>query len=189
MQVVAAPGRQRAGPQAIQPTVATLQALLPDATEVQPRRLYEGTDRETLQAWWPVQVTPGRHPAEWRKPKRADAMRCVVLVGCTIHEAHLAASALFTAYEDAGTVIAVVQVHGGGRAYPTAETLLQTLRRSRDSLRIPGVALHCRVRTERLPWETADRAVVDPAPRTVSSRCPGPALTETMTAGLRTYRT
>ena len=164
VQVVAAPGRQKAGPQAIQPTVATLQALLPDATAVQPRRLYQGADQETLRAWGPVQVTPGRHPAEWRKPKRADAMRCVVLVGCTIHEAHLAASAVFTAHEDAGTVTAVVQVHGGGRASPTAATLLQSLRRSRDSLRIPRVALQCRVRTERLPWETADPAVVDPAP-------------------------
>ena len=71
-----------------------------------------------------MQVTPGRHPAEWRKPKRADAIRCMVLVGCTIHEAHLAASAVFTAYEDAGTITAAVQVHGGGRAAPTAAALL-----------------------------------------------------------------
>ena len=97
MQVVAALGRQKAGPEAIQPTVASLQALLSDATAVQPRRLYQGADQEPPRAWCPVHVTPGRQPAEWRKPNRADARRCVVLVGCTIHEAHLAASAVFTA--------------------------------------------------------------------------------------------
>ena len=44
------------------------------------------------------------------------------LGGCTIYEAHLAASAVFTAYEDASIVAAVVQIHEGGRASPTAAT-------------------------------------------------------------------
>ena len=65
----------------------------------------------------------GRHPAEWRKPKWAHPMGCMVLVGCTIHDVHFAASAVFTAYEDAGTVTAV-QIHGGARASPNAATLL-----------------------------------------------------------------
>ena len=111
-----------------------------------------------------MQVKPGRHPAEWRKPKWAKPLRCAVLVGCTIHEGHLAASAVFTAYDDARTVTAVVEFHGGGRASPTAAGLLQALRRSRDSLRIPRLALQCRVHTDRLPLETADPAVEDSGP-------------------------
>ena len=46
--------------------------------------------------------------------------------------------------------------HGGG--------LLHTLRRTRASLAVPGTALQGVVHTERRPWETADPAVVDPAP-------------------------
>ena len=42
--------------------------------------------------------------------------------------------------------------------------LLQTLRRTRVSLPVPGAALQGVVRTERQPWETAGPALVDPAP-------------------------
>ena len=42
--------------------------------------------------------------------------------------------------------------------------LLQTLRRTRASLTVPGTALQGVVHTERQPPETADPAVVDPAP-------------------------
>ena len=41
--------------------------------------------------------------------------------------------------------------------------LLQTLRRTRASLVVPGAALRGVVPTERQPWETAGPAVVDPA--------------------------
>ena len=49
-------------------------------------------------------------------------------------------------------------------AAPTVAALLQTLRRSRASLAVPGTALHGVLRAERQPWETADPEVVDPAP-------------------------
>ena len=42
--------------------------------------------------------------------------------------------------------------------------LLQTLRRSRASLAVPGAALQGVVSTERQSWETADPQVVGPAP-------------------------
>ena len=42
--------------------------------------------------------------------------------------------------------------------------LLQTLRRSKTSLAVPGTALQGVVQTERQPWDTADLEVVDPAP-------------------------
>ena len=88
----------------------------------------------------------------------------MVLVGCLVHEAHLAAVAAITAHNGAERVTALVHVQGGSKAAPTVETLLQALRRSKTSLAIPGTSLQGVVRTERQPWETANAEVVDPPP-------------------------
>ena len=88
----------------------------------------------------------------------------MALVGCTVHEAHFAAAAALTAHDNVQRVTALVHVQGGSKAAPTVAALLQTLRRSKTSLAVPGTALQGVVRTERQPWETADPEVVDPAP-------------------------
>ena len=111
-----------------------------------------------------AQITPGRHPVEWKQASQEGALRCVALVGCTVREAHLAAAAALTAHDAVQRVTALVQVQGGSKAAPMVAALLQTLRRSRASPAVPGAALQGVVRTERQPWETADPAVVDPAP-------------------------
>ena len=164
MRVVAAAGRTKTALPPIEPTAAALWALLPSTTAVQPLCLCPGESRDTIREWGIAQITPGRHPAEWKQPSQEGALRCVALVGCTVHEAHLAAAAALTAHDSVQRVMALVHVQGGGKTAPTAATLLQALRRSKTSLAVPGTALQGVVRTERKPWETADPEVVDPAP-------------------------
>ena len=108
MRVVAAAGRAKAAPPPIQPTAAALWALLPSTTAVQLHRLYQGESRDTIREWGIAQITPGRHPAEWKQPSREGALRCVALVGCTVHEAHLAAAAAITAHDGVQRVTAPV---------------------------------------------------------------------------------
>ena len=63
------------------------------------------------------------------------ALRCVALVGCTVHEAHLAAAAALTAHDGVERVTALVQVQRGSKAAPTVATLLLGLRARRPVLR------------------------------------------------------
>ena len=110
--------RPGAVPPPIQPTAAALWALLPSTTAVQPHRLYQGESRDTIREWGITQITPGRHIAEWRQPFHEGALRCVALVGCTVHEAHLAAAAAIAAHDGVHRVTALVHVHGGSKAAP-----------------------------------------------------------------------
>ena len=164
VRVVAAAARTSAAHPPVQPTAAALWALLPSTTAVQPLRLYQGECRDKIREWGVAQITPGTHPAEWKQPSQEGALRCVALVGCTVHEVHLAAAAAVVAHDAVQRVTALVHVQGGNKAAPTVATLLQALRRTRASLAVPGTTLQGVVRTERQPWETADPAVVDPAP-------------------------
>ena len=148
----------------IQPTAAALWALLPSTTAVLPLRLYYGESRDTIHEWGIAQITPGQHPAEWKQPSQEGALQCGALVGCTVHEANLAAVAALRAHDGVQRVTALVHVQGGSKAAPTVATLLQALRRSKTSLAVPGTSLRGVVRTECQPWETADPEVVDPAP-------------------------
>ena len=70
-------------------------------------------------------------------------------VGCTVHKAHLVAATALTAHGNVQRVTALVHVQGGSKAAPTVAALLQTLRRSKASLAVPGTALQGEVRTER----------------------------------------
>ena len=88
----------------------------------------------------------------------------MALVGCTVHQAHLAAAAALTAHDGVLRVTALVHVQGGSKAALTVVTVLQALRRSKTNLAVPGTSLQGVVRTERHPWETADPELVDPAP-------------------------
>ena len=164
VRVVAAAARASATLPPVQPTAAALWALLPSTTAVQPLCLFQGESRDKIRERGIAQITPGRHPAEWKQPSQEGALRCVALVGCTVHEAHLAAAAAVAADDAVQRVTALVHVQGGSKAAPTVAALLQTLRRTRASLAVPGTALQGVVCTERQPWETADPAVVDPAP-------------------------
>ena len=92
-------GRTKAAPPPVQPTTAALWALLPLTTAVQLHCLYQGESRDTVQEWGITQITPGRRPAEWRQPSQEGALRCVALVGCTVHEAHLVAAAAIAAHD------------------------------------------------------------------------------------------
>ena len=148
----------------VQFTAAALWALLPSTTAVQPLRLFPGESRDKIREWGIAQITPERHPAEWKQPSQEGALRCVALVGCTVHEAHLAAAAAVAPHDAVQRVTALVHVHGGSKAAPTVAALLQTLRGTRASPAVPGTALQGVVRTERQPLETADPSVVDPAP-------------------------
>ena len=131
---------------------------------VQPRRLYQGESRDTIRERGITQITPGRHPAEWKQPSPKGALRCVAVVGCTVHEAQSAAVAAITAHDGIQRVTAVVHVQGGNKAAPTVATLPHAPRRAKASLSVPGTSLQGMVRTERKPWETASPVVVDPAP-------------------------
>ena len=99
MWVVVAAGRTKAALPPVQPTAAALWALLPSTTAVQPLRLYQGESQDTIREWGIAQITPGRHPAEWKQPSQEGALRCVALVGCTVHEA-LAVAAALTAHDN-----------------------------------------------------------------------------------------
>ena len=57
------------------------------------------------------------------------------------------AAAALAAHSNVQRVIALVHVQGGSKAAPTVAALLQTLRRSRASLAVPGAALQGVVRT------------------------------------------
>ena len=164
MRVVAAAGRTTTALPPVQPTAPALWALLPSTTAVQPLRLHQGESRDTIRESGIARITPGRHPAEWKQPSQEGALRCVALVDYTVHEAHLVAAAAVAAHGNVQRVTALVHVQGGSKAAPTVAALLQTLRRSRASLAVPGTALQGVVRTERQPWETADPEVVDPMP-------------------------
>ena len=139
------------GAPSVQPTAAALWALLPSTTAVQPLRLYQGESQDTIREWGIAQITPGRHQAEWKHPSQEGALRCVELVGCTVHEGHLAAAAALAAHGNVQQVTALVHVQGGSKAAPTVAALLETLHRSRASLAVPGAALQGVVRTERPP--------------------------------------
>ena len=88
----------------------------------------------------------------------------MALVGCTVHEAHLAAAAAIAAHYGVQRLTALVHVQGGSKAAPTVATLLQALLCSKTSLAVPGTSLQGKVRTERQPWETASPELVDPGP-------------------------
>ena len=151
VRVVAAAARTSAALPVVQPTAAALWALLPSTTAVQPLRRFKGESRDKIREWGIAQITPGRHPAEWKQPSQEGALRCVALVGCTVREAHLAAAAAVAAHDAVQRVTALVHVQGGSKAAPTVAALLQTLRRTRASLAVPGTALQGVVRTERQP--------------------------------------
>ena len=131
---------------------------------VRPLRLFQDESQDKIREWGIAEITPGRHQAEWKQPSQEGHLRCVALADCTDHEAHLAAAAAIAAHDAVQRVTALVHVQGGSKAAPTVAALLQTLRRTRASRAVPGTALQGVVRTERQPWETADPAVVDPAP-------------------------
>ena len=141
VRVVAAAARTSAVPPPVQPTAAALWAPLPSTTAVQPLRLFQGVSRDKIREWGIAQITPGRHPAEWMQPSQEGALRCVAFVGCTVHEAHLADAAALAAHDAIQRVTALVHVQGGSKAAPTVAALLQTLRRTRASLAVPGTAL------------------------------------------------
>ena len=71
-----------------------------------------------IREWGIAQVTPGRHPAEWRQPSQEGALWYVALVGCTVHEAHLAAAVAITAHDGFQWVTALVHVQGGAATWP-----------------------------------------------------------------------
>ena len=48
----------------------------------------------------------------------------MALVGCTVHEAHVAAAAAITAHDGVQRVTALVHVQGGSKAALTVATLL-----------------------------------------------------------------
>ena len=87
----------------------------------------------------------------------------MAVVGCTVHEAHLAVAAAITAHDGVQWVTALVHVRGGSNAASIVATLLQALCRSKTSVAVPGTSLQGVVCTERQPWETASPEVVDPA--------------------------
>ena len=107
---------------------------------------------------WAASRLPDSPGEDLCDPRLADqagqpegALRCVALVGCTVHEAHLAAAAALAAHDAVRRVTALVHVQGVSKAAPTVAALLQTLRRSRASPALPGAALQGVVRTERQP--------------------------------------
>ena len=75
-------------------------------------------------------------------------MRCVALVGCAVHEAHLAAAAAIKAHDGLKWVTTLVHVHGGSKVAPTVATLLQAVCHSKTRLAVPGTSVHGVVRTE-----------------------------------------
>ena len=64
----------------------------------------------------------------------------MALVGCRVHEAHLAAAAAIAAHDGIQRITAPVHVQGGCKAAPTMATLIQALRRSKTSLAVPGTS-------------------------------------------------
>ena len=88
----------------------------------------------------------------------------MALVGCTVHEAYLAAAAAIASHVGVQRVTALVHVQGGSKAAPTLATFLQALHRSKISLASADTSLQGMVLIERQPWETAGPEVADPAP-------------------------
>ena len=64
------------------------------------------------------------------------------LVGCTVHDAHLAAAAAITMPDGTQWITTLVHVQRGRKAAPTVATLLQALRRWANSLVVPGTSVH-----------------------------------------------
>ena len=131
---------------------------------VQPHCLYQGESRDTIREWGITQITPGRHLSEWKQPFQERALRCVALVGCTVHKAHLAAAAAIAAHDSVQQVTALVHVREAAKQPPQWRPCCRLSAARKTSLVVPGTSLHGVVRTERQPWETAGPEVVDPAP-------------------------
>ena len=85
---------------------------------VQPHCLYQRDSRYTIQEWGITQITPGRQPAQWNQHTKHGDLRCVALVGCTVHQAHGAAPAAIAAHDGVQRVAALVHVHGGSKEPP-----------------------------------------------------------------------
>ena len=103
----------------------------------------------------------------------------MALVGCTVHEAHLAAAAAVVAHDAVQRVTALVHVQGGSKAAPTVAALLQTLRRTRASLAVPPPA----------PAQAADGAAGAPPPLgPIGGRDPGDVAIPVYTAAAAAAR-
>ena len=89
VQVLAAPGSETTLLPLVQPLLAALQLLLRSMTVVEPCRLYEGAVWDLLSDWGALQITLGRHLAQWHHPSRGGALQPLALLECTLHKAHL----------------------------------------------------------------------------------------------------
>ena len=92
------------------------------------------------------------------------ALRCVALVGCTIHEAHLAAAAALAACDAIQPVSPGCTSRAAVRRPQRWQLCCRPSAAREQACLMPGAAVQGVVRTERQPSETADAVVVDPAP-------------------------
>ena len=94
----------------------------------------------------------------------AATLQRVALVGCSLHEVHLAVVVALTVPDEVLEVTALVHVKGGACAAPMVAALLKMLRHSRDSVSIPGMSMRCSVRTKHVAWEMAEIGCEDLPP-------------------------
>ena len=142
----------------MQPLLAALQLLLLSMKVVEPCRLYEGAVWGLLSDWGALQITLGRHLAQWHQPSRGGALQPLALLECTLHKAHLCGCwcpggimlcvVALVAHHDVLTLMALVRIKGPACEVPMVVVVVKELHPTYDSLPIPGLSLLGSVRTD-----------------------------------------
>ena len=79
--------------------------------------------KDLLREWGLIQIMLGWHPTEWRQSTRGGVLQRAVLVGCTLHNAHMAAATTLAGHDDVLGVTALV--HDGGQRSQAAAGLVE----------------------------------------------------------------
>ena len=108
-----------------------------------------------------LQPKPGKQVANWPKQEPGAELNCLPIVGHTVHEVHTLATMAFTTHEGVARIRAVLQSRGVSNKDVTVASLLLPLRRTRESVRILGAALQCKVEPRWMPWDTVDPTIQD----------------------------
>ena len=139
----------------VQPVASAVSKMLRkhECTSVFPLENYSEEERKTEHI---KQVKAGRKVAHW-PTKDAAHFKHVLLVGHSVHEAHVIATQALKSHDCIHSMSAALLATEATRQDASVSHVLSSLGRSRDSLLITGCSMHSTVVTERMQWTTAEK--------------------------------
>ena len=169
-----APGHVRPAPQRpgtlsapLQPTPEALLRIYrgaPRVSAVQPARNWREADFAPLQAEGMREIAAGKAVGDWLVSDQPSVFSEVGLLGLTLAGAHARAADILQTWPQVGAVSAVVLVQRAGRGSCSVPALLRDAGRERNTLDLPGAALHCQAVPERGAWQCETPEEIDPCP-------------------------